>query len=215
MLFWIVSVVYCVRGVITVAGKTQCKNGFKNYLVVDKAVLFCMLSIGALFLSLIIDLFLFPDRSITIVNGEQRIRIYQDSLPLSMTDLDIPMTGKYHSSRLTERNGLLMQSLYGSDQSFTEPDGTKDLSLISYTVYRSKWAPALDWVESIKGYNKLPADDNLSLRWGSKDLHTDGSHRLSVRFPGVLFVFSASADINTIEPELIMEKLSIKIAANS
>lgn len=208
-IFWCLSVVYCVRGAVVVKNNAQCKNGFRNYLLVDKAVLNCMISIGALLAALVMDLFLFPDTGTIIVKGEKRVKVYEDVLPLTMNDLGIPAAGTYHSSRLTERKGLLMQSLYGSEQSFSSPDNTENLSLLSFSVYRSSRNACLDWVESVKGYGSLPGNEALRQHWDAGVVHTDGHHRLSVRYPGVLLVFSTSADVLEIDPAIVREKLSL------
>ena len=210
IVFWTVSVVYCIRGAVTVAKKAQCADDFKNFLAVDKAVLFCMLTLFALLAALFFDMLKIPNNGYTVVSGEKRVTVYQDVLPLTMSDLDIPMSGKYHSSRLTERNGPLMQSLYGFEQSFSDPDSAEDLGVLSYSVFRSKWNAGLDWVGSRKGLEKLPGDAELAQHWGSDTIHTDGSHRISVRYPGVLLVLFTSADISEIDPEPIIDKLSLR-----
>ena len=209
IVFWAISVIYCIRGAVTVSKKAQCKDGFKNFLVVDKAVLFCMLTVFALLAALFCDIMKFPNNSHTIVSGEKRVTVYQDELPLTMRDLDIPVKGKYHSSRLTERIGLMMQSLYGFEQSFSDPEGTADLSLISYAVYKSNWKPGLDWVDARKGLQGLPTDEDLARLWSSDDINTDGHHRISLRYPGTLLVISTSGELAEINPEIILEKLFI------
>ena len=206
-IFWFISLFYCFRGIAAVKNKNQCKNDFKNYLHVDKAVLNCMISIGALFAALLFDLFLYPDTGRIIVDGEKRIKVYQEVLPLTMDDLRISKEGKYHSSRLTERNGLLMRSLYGSEQSFNSPDGTENLSLISYSVYCSDWKTALDWIESKKGFKNLPVNEDLRIKWNSDSVRTDGVHRMSVRFRDKLLVFLTSAEIPEIDFSVVLDKL--------
>ena len=206
-IFWLISLFYCFRGIAAVKNKNQCKNDFKNYLHVDKAVLNCMISIGALFTALIFDLFLYPDTGRIIVRGEERIKVYQDVLPLTMDDLRIPKEGLYQSSRLTERNGILMKSLYASEQSFNSPESTENLSLISYSVYRSDWKAALDWVESKKGFQNLPVNEDLRIRWNSDSVRTDGVHRVSVRYPDKLLVFLTSAEISEIDFSVVLDKL--------
>ena len=209
-IFWLISLFYCFRGAAAVKNGSLCKNGFRNYLSVDKAVLFCMISVGTLFAALLMDLFLFPDTGRIIVRGDERIKVYQDVLPLTMNDLGIPMTGLYHSSRLTERNGLLMKSLYASEQSFSSSESTDDMSLVSYSLYRSSWGAGLDWVGSRKGYGKFPSDEELAARWNADEIHTDGKHRISVRYPGQLLILLTSADLSEIDPEVIMDKLSLR-----
>ena len=205
--FWLISLIYCFRGIAAEKNKNQCKNDFKNYLHVDKAVLHCMISIGALFAALLFDLFLYPDTGRIIVKGEKRIKVYQDVLPLTMDDLSIRKEGLYHSSRLTERNGILMRSLYASEQSFNSPDNIENLSLISYSVYRSAWKTGLDWVESKKGFRNLPVSEDLKIKWNSDSVHTDGVHRMSVRYPDKLLVFLTSTEISEIDISVVLDKL--------
>ena len=195
VVFGIVSAVYCIRGAVTVSKKVHCADGFKNFLAVDKAVF---------------DIQKIPNKGYTVVSGEKRVTVYKDELPLTMNDLDMPMRGKYHSSRLTERNGLLMQSLYGFEQSFSDPEGTADLSLISYAVYKSDWKTGLDWVDAGKGLQNLPADEDLARLWGADALHTDGHHRISLRYPGIILVFSTSGELAEIDPEIVLDKLQIR-----
>ena len=210
VVFGIVSAVYCIRGAVTVSKKSQCADGFKNFLAVDKAVLFCMLTVFAMLAALLFDMQKIPNKGYTVVSGEKRVTVYQDDLPLTMNDLDMPMRGNYHSSRLTERNGLLMQSLYGFEQSFSDPDGTADLSLISYAVYKSEWKSGLDWVYARKGLKSFPTDENLARLWGADALHTDGHHRISLRYPGIILVFSTSGELAEIDPEIVLNKLQIR-----
>lgn len=205
--FWCLSVFYTVRGIVVTLKKSQCLNGFRDFLVIDKAVLFCMISSAALLLSLLLDLFLYPDTGKMIVRGEQRVTVYQDTLPLTMSDLDIPMKGNYHSSRLTVRKGLLMESLHGTEQSFSDPNSTADLSLLSYSVYKSDLNAALNRIVNTKGFSNLPNDENMAERWHSKSVHTDGFHRLSVQYENTLLVFSTSADLSEIDPDMVLEKL--------
>ncbi|MBR6090002.1 MAG: hypothetical protein IKP86_08720 [Anaerolineaceae bacterium] len=206
---WFLSGFYCVRGAVTLIKKKQCAGGFKNFLAVDNAVLFCMLTVFCIFAALIIDLFLFPDTGKTVVKGDQRITVYADPVPLSLEDLSIPAEGTYRSSRFTERNGLIMQSLYGSDQSFSSPDSTENLSMISYSVFRSAWRPGLDWVENRKGLAKLPEDEELAVKFNAGSVRTDGHHRLSVRYPDTLFVFYTSGEITGSDSDLVKERLSL------
>ena len=154
----------------------------------------------------VFDLFLYPDTGRIIVRGEERIKVYQDVLPLTMDDLRIPIEGLYQSSRLTERNGILMKSLYASEQSFNSPESTENLSLISYSVYRSDWKAALDWVESKKGFQNLPVNEDLRIRWNSDSVRTDGVHRVSVRYPDKLLVFLTSAEISEIDLSVVLDK---------
>ncbi|MBQ6518540.1 MAG: DUF2812 domain-containing protein [Anaerolineaceae bacterium] len=209
-LFWVLSLIYGIKGIFVIKAKKQCENGFKNFLSVDNAVLYCMISVFLLLISLVMDLYLYPDNGQYLVKGEQRIKIYQDTLPLRLGDLAIDSGGIYSSRRLTERNGFLMKSLYGSDQSFSDLKGTENLSLLSYSVYQSDWNAGLDWIASVKGLQKLPSDDDLSVRWKSDEVHTDGHHRLSARYPGTLLVFSTSAEIKDIDPEIVLNELSVK-----
>ena len=52
-LFWLFSLIWCIRGTIIVRKKSQSDNEFRNYLVVDQAVFFCMLSVAALIAALL------------------------------------------------------------------------------------------------------------------------------------------------------------------
>ena len=206
---WIISLVYCIKGTSAILRKAQCENGFRNYLAVDKAVLFCMISAAFLMVSLIYDLFLFPDTGRVIVQGDQRITVYQDELPLTMEDLNISKKGRFHSSRLTKREGLLMSSIYAVEQSFSNQESVTDLSLLSYSLFRSDFQSGLDLVTAKKGYGQLPEDEQMAVKWKSNEVHTDGQHRLSAKYPGMLLVLSTSADIKEIDPEIIFEKLNI------
>ena len=205
--FGIVSFVYCIRGAVTLIRKAQSANGFRDYLHVDRAVFFCMTAVGALLAALVLDLFFFPDTSRTMVKGDQRVTVYQDAVPLSLNDLSMPMKGAFHSSRLTERKGWIMRSTYGYDQSFSDPNGTADLSLLSYSVYRSEWKAGLDWVSAKKGYADLPESPELAERWKGDAVRTDGIHRLAVRYPDALLVLSTSENIGDIDPAIVLEKL--------
>lgn len=211
--FWVCSLFCCMRGAAALVRNRQCENEFRNYLHVDHAVLYCMLSVAALVIALLLDMFLFPDTGRTIVREDQRVTVYQDMVPLTLNDLSIPMDGTYHSSRLTKRDGFLMKSMYGYDQSFSDPEGSKDLSLVSYSVFQSNWSRGLDWVACRKGINNYPGVDELSEKWHSDEIHTDGKHRLSVRYPGTLLVISTSADILTVDSDIVLSKLLPNYAA--
>lgn len=207
LVFWILSLYFSIRGSVIVSKKLQCADGFKDYLTVDKAVLNCMLAVSALLIALAVDLWKFPDTSRTFADGEHRIKVYQDALPLHLEDLEIPTDGKYRSSRFTQRSSFLMQSQYGSDQSFSDPNGVTDLSLISWSVFRSDWEPGLDWVAGRKGMNRLPFDEQLSAVWHSDNIHSDGLHRVIARYPGAVLIFASSSDINGIDPDLVLSRL--------
>ena len=207
-LLWIVSLVYCIKGA-ALKNRFSSVRSFSDFLSVDKAVLYSMLSVAALCAALLFDLFLYPDTGKFILQGDNRIKVWEDALPLTMNDLSIPRNGICHSSRFSERNGLVMQSRYASEQSFNSPDSTDKLSLLSYSVFKSGWKPGLDWVESSKGLNKLPEDKDLSLIWNAEGVHTDGHHRLSVRYPDKLLILYTSAEISEIDMELIRDKLSL------
>lgn len=210
MIFWVISFAFCILGFISIKNRSQNDNDFKNYLHVDNSVLFCMISIALIFASLMFDLIYYPDNGRIIVNGDQRIKVYQDALPITMDELEMPVTGVYRSSRITERKGALMQSLYASEESFSDPDRTDNLSFLSYSVYRSEWEKGLDWVGSRKGFAKLPYDEELARKWHSEEIHTDGRHRLAVRYPDALLVISTSGDIEKIDPKIFTEKLFLK-----
>ena len=207
VLFWILSLVWNVRGAVTIKRKAQCANGFRNFLAVDRAVFFCLLSIVCLFISLLADLWLFPNNSKIIVFGDQRITVYQDELPLTLEDLSIPSEGMFRSSRLTERSGPLMNSLYGSDQSFSDLNSTADLSLISYSLFRSSWLKALRWIADRKGAARYPINEKLAETWHADEVRSDGHFRLFAFYPDSLLIFSVSADLAEIEPDTVLSKL--------
>jgi hypothetical protein len=215
IIFWFISLIYAIRGTVTVSQKKQCANGFRNFLLVDKAVLFCMLAVTGLVISMIIDLFQYPDTGRLIVNDEQRFTVYADQVPLKLEDLEIPAVGKFRSSRLTKRSGLVMTSLVGSDQSFSDPTGVEDLSLLSYAVYQSEWAAGLGWVKERKGLQKLPFSDELATKWHADEVHTDGSHRMAVSYPGKLLILSVSTAIEDADPEIVLGKLLPEILQNN
>ncbi len=205
--FWVVSLILNIRGALTVRRKAQCADGFRNYLAVDKAVLCCLLSIVCLCVSLVTDLILFPDNSVTSVFGDQRITVWRDELPLKLEDLSIPAEGMFRSSRLTVRKSFLMSALYGSDQSFSDPQGTKDLSLISYTVYQSGSRKLLELAASKKGAGRYPLSEELAAAWGAERIYSDGHHRLTAFYSDRVLVFSASADLSEIDPRTVRERL--------
>ena len=153
------------------------------------------------------DLFFYPDTGKNLVFGEQRITVYQDEIPLSLEDLSIQAEGLFRSSRLTERTGPLMSSLYGSDQSFSDAQSAKDLSLISYSVFQSGCQKCLEWVSDRKGGDRYPLNEELAEIWHADEVHSDGHHRLFAFYPGKVLIFSASADIWDIDPEIVLEKL--------
>ncbi len=207
VVFWILSLVWNIRGGIAIKRKTQCDNGFRYYLAVDKAVLFCLLSVFCLFAALLADLWLFPDNSKITVFGEQRINIYQDDLPLTLEDLSIPAAGLFRSSRMTERNGFVMKSFYCMDQSFSDANTVKDLSFISYAVYQSNWQIGLYSVARQKGLNHYLIDDRLAEIWNCSGVYSDGIHRMIILYPRVVLTLSTSADIYAIDPDIVLDRL--------
>ncbi len=206
-LFWLISLVFCVLGGITILRKAQCDDGFKHYLSVDSAVLFCLLAVFGLVAALALDLNCFPDTGRTIVSGEQRITVYLDDVPLRLEDLSLPVEGVYRSSRLTERNGLIMSGLYASDQSFSGSDIDGDASMIFYFVYKSDWEPGLRWVSKQKGMERFPLSEELKDAWRSEEVRSDGHHILFARYPGVILKFSTSSELNDIDPDIVLEKI--------
>lgn len=208
-LAWAASLVCAAMACGKALRKPDGTSAFGNYLIVDKAVLFCMISIGFLLAALVLDQFMYPNTARTVVHGEQRISIYQDDIPLMLEDLSLPAEGRFRSRRVTERSGFLMQSLYGSDQSFTDPNSSVKLSMISYAVYRSGWQGGLDWVSGRKGLRHLPLSGEMAEQWHSEEVHSDGNHRLSARYPGILLVFYSSSDLSEIDPAVVLEKLQI------
>lgn len=206
-ILWTVSLVWNIRGALTLKRKAQCADGFKNYLAVDKAVLFCLFSVVCLFVSLLMDLCLYPDHGRTLVFGDQRITVYQDQLPLSLEDLSIPAEGLFRSSRLTVRSGPLMNSMYGSDQSFSDSRTVEDLSLISYSVFQSRWQKGVEWIQDRKGGNRYPLNDEFAEIWHADEVHSDGHHRLYASYSGKVLIFYTSADLMEIDPEIVMGKL--------
>ena len=207
LIFWVVSLIWTVRGAAALRRKTQCADGFRNYLAVDRAVLFCLFSLICLLASLVMDLFFYPDTGKILVFGDQRITVYQDTLPLALEDLNIPAEGLFRSSRLTERSGPLMSNLYGSDQSFSDSQTAKDLSLISYSVFRSRWQKALHWTLDLKGAGRYPISDELAAVWHADEVHSDGHHRLFALYPDAVLIFSSSADLSGIDPETVLDRL--------
>ncbi len=205
--FWLISLVFCVRGGLKILRKNACSDGFGNYLSVDHAVLFCMLSVFGLMAALIFDLVSYPNTGRTIVSGEQRITVYRDDVPLRLEDLALPVEGFYRSSRLTERKGLVMSGVYASDQSFSDPSGTADLSFISYALYKSEWEAGLQWVSKQKGIYRYPLAEELKASWHSDEVHTDGHHVLYARYPDMLLVFSSSSELSEIDPDIVLEKI--------
>ena len=108
-----------------------------------------------------------------------------------------------------------MTSLVGSDQSFSDPTGVEDLSLLSYAVYQSEWAPGIGWVKERKGLQKLPISDELAAKWHGDEVHTDGSHRMAVSYPGKLLILSVSTAIEDVDPEIVLGKLLPEILQNN
>ena len=205
--FWLISLVFCVLGGITILRKAQCADGFRHYLCVDNAVLFCMLSVFGLVAALVLDLIYYPDTGRTIVSGEQRITVYLDDVPLRLEDLSLSAEGVYRSSRLTERNGLIMSGLYASDQSFSGSDVDGNSSLILYSIYKSDWETGLRWVSKQKGMGRLPLSEELKNAWHSEEVRSDGHHILFARYPGVILMFSTSSELNEIDPDIVLEKI--------
>lgn len=204
---WIISLIWAVRGAVTLNRKAQCADGFRNYLAVDKAVLFCLFAVVCLLTSLLIDLVFYPDTGKNLVFGEQRITVYQDKIPLSLEDLSIPTEGLFRSSRLTERSSPLMSAMYGSDQSFSDVQSVEDLSLISYSLFQSRSQRALEWIAGRKGANRYPLNEELAEVWHADEVHTDGHHRLFASYPGKVLIFYTSADLMEIDPETVLAKL--------
>lgn len=204
---WIASMVWAARGVVTLHRKTQCADEFRNYLAVDKAVLFCLIAVLCLLAALLMDLFFYPDTGKNLVFGEQRITVYQDEIPLTLEDLSIPAEGLFRSSRLTERSGPLMTGIYGSDQSFSDAQTAKDLSLISYSVFQSGQQKLLEWVLRRKGADRYPLNEEFAEIWHADEVRSDGHHRLFAYYPGKVLIFAASADLMEIDPETVLEKL--------
>ena len=209
VLFWILSLVWNIRGAAVIKRKAQCADGFRSFLAVDKAVLFCLLSVACLFVSLLGDLLLFPNNSRIIVFGDQRITVYQDELPLKLEDISLPVDGMFRSSRLTKRSGPLMDSLYGSDQSFSDLNSTADLSLLSYSLFRSKWQKALEWIAVRKGASRYPLSEYLAEAWHADEVRSDGHFRLFAFYPDALLIFSASADLSEMEPDIVLSGLDL------
>ena len=205
---WVLSLISNIRGAAAIRGKTQSADGFRHYLAVDRAVLYCLLAVVFLLASLLLDVFLFPDTAKHTVFGDQRITVYQDSLPLTLKDLSIPVEGLFRSSRLTERNSFLMRSLYGSDQSFSDTVSSKDLSLISYSLFRSNWKQLLAWTAAQKGAYSYPVSEELAEAWHSTEVRTDGHHKLFAFYPDAVLVFAASAELSDVDPEIILQALS-------
>lgn len=206
-IFWLASLALSMTGAVTVARKAQCADGFRKYLAVDRAVLFCILAVVCLFSAFVMDMVRFPDRSYAAVFGEKRVTLYRDEIPLTLEDLGLPAEGRFRSSRKMERNGSLLSSLTCSDQSFTDPDAVKDLSMISYSLYQSDWKTGLDWVARQKGAGRYPADEELKEVWHADVVHTDGHHRLYARYPGAVLNISTLTDLSEIDPDIVLDKL--------
>ena len=207
LIFWVISAAFCATAVSVLIRKKQCADGFRNYLAVDKAVFFCILSVVCLLSSFLIDLYRYPDRSSPIVWGEKRITVYRDEVPLTLEDLGIAPAGTFRSSRKTERTGFLMRSLTCSDQSFSDPDSLKDTDMISYSLYESGWKTGLDWVFALKGFGRYPAADELKEAWRSEEVRTDGHHKVIARYPEAILVFTSLSESDGIDPAPILEKL--------
>ena len=207
IILWIASLVRAVRGAAALHRKTQFADGFRDYLAVDKAVLRCLFAVLCLFAALLMDLFFYPDTGETVVFGDRRITVYQDEIPLALEDLSIPAEGLFRSSRLTERSSALMSCMYGSDQSFSDANTSKDLSLLSYSLFRSNWQKSLEWVSQQKGANRYPVNEELAAAWHADEVHSDGHHRLFAAYPGAVLIFSTSADLPDLDPETVLEKL--------
>ena len=208
--FGMISLVFCIMGGITVLRKAQCADGFRHFLCVDKAVLFCMLSVFGLAVALVLDLIFYPDTGRAIVNEDQRITVYHDDIPLRLEDLSIPVEGAYRSSRLTERNGLIMSALYASDQSLSGSAGTEDSAMIFYSIFRSSWQTGLSWVSKQKGIDRFPLAEDLNGAWHSDEVRTDGHHILFARYPGMILMFSTASELNEIDPNVVLDKLHLK-----
>lgn len=203
----VISLVFCVMGGLTILRKAQCADGFRHFLCVDKAVLFCMLSVFGLVAALALDLIFYPDAGRTVVSGDQRMTVYRDDVPLRLEDLSIPVEGAYRSSRLTERNGLIMSGLYASDLSLSGSAGTEDSSMIFYSVFRSKWESGLRWVSKQKGIDRFPLAEELNDVWRSDEVRTDGHHILFAKYPGLILMFSTSFELDEIDPDIVLEKI--------
>ena len=206
-IFWLVSAVFSVISVITLARKAQCADGFRNYLAVDRAVFFCILACVCLFASFLTDMIRYPDRSHAVVFGNQRVTVYRDEVPLKLEDLGIDPRGTFRSSRSTERNSRLMRSLTCSDQSFSDTESVKDLSMISYTLLQSDWEAGLSWTARRKGSERYPLADELKEAWHSSEVRTDGHHRLIARYPGAVLFFTTINELDEIDPDKVLEKL--------
>lgn len=204
--FWILSLFRLIRGVVTVVKKEQCASGFRNYLAVDHAVLFCLIAVFSLLAALLLDLYLFPDTSRAVVFGDQQITVYQDALPLRLEDLGIPAEGLFRSSRLTKRKSFLMTSVYGADQNFSDPKGTSDLGLLSYTVCRSSNPKLLELASSRKGAGLIFSEE-LTAKWQSSEVKTDGAHRLLAFYPDAVLYLASSADLKEIDPAPVLRTL--------
>ena len=100
-----------------------------------------------------------------------------------------------------------MNSLYGSDQSFSDLNSTADLSLISYSLFRSPWLKALRWIADRKGAARYPINEELAETWHADEVRSDGHFRLFAFYPDSLLIFSVSADLAEIEPDTVLPKL--------
>ena len=102
-----------------------------------------------------------------------------------------------------------MDSLYGSDQSFSDLNSTADLSLLSYSLFRSKWQKALEWIAVRKGASRYPLSEYLAEAWHADEVRSDGHFRLFAFYPDALLIFSASADLSEMEPDIVLSGLDL------
>lgn len=206
--FCVASWIFCGKGVTRILRKDRdfSENSFLN---IDKAVFCCLAAIICILVGLLIDLYRYPDTGKTVLTGEQRFMVYNDDLPLTLEDLDLPVKGAFRSSRKTDRKSFLAESLTASDQSFSDPKGTDNLSLVSYTLIRCRWQPLLRWIAARKGMNRFPVTEDMNGIWHSSEVHSDQSHRLTALYPDSVLFLSSSGDISETDPEIVLEKLSI------
>ena len=209
VLFWLASVVFTVISGITLAKKSQCANNFRNYLAVDRAVLCCLLVMVCLVSAFLLDLVKYPDHSNVIDWGDKRITVYHDKAPLKLEDLDIAVQGNFRSTRAIERSGFILSSLSVSDQSFSDPDSSRDLSMISYSIYRCSWKTGLDWVARQQGISRYPIAENLNELWQSAEVHSDGRNKVIALYPDAVLVFSVIPGLSEVDPSIILDKLSL------
>ena len=149
----------------------------------------------------------YPNHPNTILWGERRITVYHDKAPLRLEDLNLPIEGNFRSTRSVERNSFLLSSLSVSDQSFSDPDKAKDLSMISYSIYKSSWKTGLEWVAQQQGINRYPLADDLKELWQSDEVHSDGRNKVIAIYPDAVLVFSVIPGLDDVDPAVILEKL--------